>query len=853
MLFSIFNFAPARSGLASLPMNNKTAMIPERPIVGEHVRYRRLKTTTLVSAVALGLLGACFNAQALALGAVSVKSALGEPLRAEIEVPQISSEEAAGFKAAVASRQAFQAAGVEYTQAMIGVRVTLHRRASGEAYLRLEGDRPIIEPFLSIVIDAEWGNDGRITRDYTMLVDPPARSAPRVDVNPPRQQGARINPPTQTVAVPPPVETPRRAALASNANDQVTVQRGDTAMSIAKAFPIDGISLDQMLIALLRANPNAVINGNVNLMKAGAVLNMPTAEQAKSVSRQAARRAFVAQVHAFKDYRTGVAHNVRRVPDTSSGRSVSGSVQVRVPEESRASAPRDVVIVGGGSSAASNAEVAVAQSRQAQEQREREAELERTRKELEDLQKGAAVAAAQSALETPTASGGIQVPTGSVVPAPPAPPIPAASPAEEASTPTSVSTASTEQSASIASQATPSQPAPASAPQPPKLGRPASGPSLIERLSDNALPLAGGAILVLVLAALGFYRWRQGRQSRFSLNSSFSESRLQPDSFFGASGGQRIDTRTGESSAGTGNASSLMYSPSQIDAAGDVDPVAEADVYLAYGRDQQAEEILKEALRTHPGRISIHRKLAEIYARRRDAHALQNIAVEAYDMAHGSGPDWQAIVALGNELDPDNPLYKQDGAPAIPSALASATSPVRGGFGADTQPQSEAPEDHASTHNADWMSTPAVPPSGSTEVDLELDEAPAADAGPNTVPALGEDSDMIDLNLDMDLTPPDATAPASVTDKSKADNDSGMIEFDMSALSVDPDSRSDDNAQAKQPPDTVNDPLNIKLALAQEFHTIGDHEGARSLIKEVIAEATGSLKERAERFLAELG
>jgi pilus assembly protein FimV len=114
-----------------------------------------------------------------------------------------------------------------------------------------------------------------------------------------------------------------------------------------------------------------------------------------------------------------------------------------------------------------------------------------------------------------------------------------------------------------------------------------------------------------------------------------------------------------------------------------VDPVAEADVYLAYGRDLQAEEILKEALLTHPGRISVHRKLAEIYAKRRDARALDAIATEAHALTQGDGPDWQAIVSLGAELDPNNPMYKPGGKP-IPKVASTGT---RRQFGADTEPQ----------------------------------------------------------------------------------------------------------------------------------------------------------------------
>ncbi|MCB2034587.1 MAG: fimbrial protein FimV, partial [Ottowia sp.] len=106
-----------------------------------------------------------------------VKSYLGEPLRAEIEIPEISSEEAAAFQAKVASPQAFQAAGVAYTAALNGAQVSLHRRPNGQAYLRVVGTRPVNEPFLGVVIEANWGS-GRVVRDYTMLVDPPGRGAP---------------------------------------------------------------------------------------------------------------------------------------------------------------------------------------------------------------------------------------------------------------------------------------------------------------------------------------------------------------------------------------------------------------------------------------------------------------------------------------------------------------------------------------------------------------------------------------------------------------------------------------------------------------------------------------------------
>ena len=114
-------------------------------------------------------------------------------------------------------------------------------------------------------------------------------------------------------------------------------------------------------------------------------------------------------------------------------------------------------------------------------------------------------------------------------------------------------------------------------------------PGFLAGLIDEPL-IPGAALLLLLLLGYGGYRVAQNRRANAGVDSSFLESKLQPDSFFGASGGQRVDTAGNDSSTG----SSMAYSPSQLDAGGDVDPVAEADVYLAYGRDLQAEEILKE-------------------------------------------------------------------------------------------------------------------------------------------------------------------------------------------------------------------------------------------------------------------
>lgn len=296
------------------------------------------KQKTLAAAATLALAGLSLDVSAFALGAVTVHSHLGEPLRAEIEVPQISEAEAKTLQATLASPQAFQAAGVEYNPAVVGVRVTLHQRKNGQSYLRLVGTRPVNEPFLGIVIESSWSN-GRVVRDYTMLIDPadPGKrqtaEANQAQTSASKNGGAKPAVAEQvTSARPSKANRSSRTAAASGDGETVTVRRGDTAYGLVASITPQGISLDQMLVALQRANPHAFIRGNVNLLKAGAVVTLPTEEQASAITRSAARRAVVAQSRDFHAYRSGLASHAPRTATASAGRSDSGAVQAHVQE-----------------------------------------------------------------------------------------------------------------------------------------------------------------------------------------------------------------------------------------------------------------------------------------------------------------------------------------------------------------------------------------------------------------------------------------------------------------------------------------------------------------------------------------
>lgn len=918
-------------------------------------------------ALVLGLTALLPQAQALSLGRLTVQSALGEPLKAEIDIPELNAAEASSLRIGLASADVYRAAGVDFNAALVNTEITLARRPNGQAYLRIGNARLVSEPYLDLILEASWAS-GRIVRDYTMLFDPPNLRAPKPTLlaptvaavtapttattpRPSAPAPAVASTPASATATPvtrnetatpstalPPAPAPRSAARTPTpapasskaqpaprpappqSSDSVAVKRGDTAGRIAGANKPAAATLEQMLVAMLRANPDAFLGNNVNRLKAGAVLDLPDAAQTQAVPAAQARQLIAAQSRDFNAFRQRLAAAAPSVAAQGSSRQASGSIQTEIADQRPAAVAADQLKLSKGSVAPAGAaqpEQKIAQARQTKEATDRAAELTRN---ITDLTKLGVTTPGQSTVEpaapapVPAAAAVATAPTEAATSTPaPAEPAVAAEPtppAEPAAAPSEPTTAPT-------TPEPPAAPVPVAAAEPaPPAPPPAEEPGLLDAVLDNPLvvPAAGG--LIALLLGLGVYRLRQ-RKKNMSVDSSYLESRLQPDSFFGVSGGQNIDTAE---AAQTG--SSLMYSPSQLDVGGDVDPVAEADVYLAYGRDLQAEEILKEAMRVTPKRVAIHTKMLEIYAKRRDIKSFEVLASEVYALTQGTGPDWGHACALGQELDPANPLYQPGGHPAQLTSAATVLQDSSPGM-ANTQPfdlssfdtsqaapeapsavdldldfsidapaaspTTEAPAlddkhgDNALSFDLDLHAAPDDRPTATSSAEtetpsFELDSldlsfdlpatpaaatpTPAAAATPSPSSADANGLGDLDLGLDFDLapepqdlapTPP--TKPTPTAPGAPAAASDGMLDFDMA-----------DMADMALDLDTLSaddsgnfddipdgDPLETKLSLAAEFLAIGDQEGARSLAEEVQEEATGPLKAKASAFLSNLG
>ncbi len=417
----------------------------------------------------------------------------------------------------------------------------------------------------------------------------------------------------------------------------------------------------------------------------------------------------------------------------------------------------------------------------------------------------------------------------------------AAIPAESASAPVPAPAAS-------APAHQPAAPQPASAPE-------EEGPGLMSQVMDYLPLIAGGSAAVLLgVAALLFVR-RRKRGTKAATEAAGA-------SILGAGTVGRV-AGVDEAGGNTFLADFTRTGMSGVDA-GEVDPIAEAEVYLAYGRDQQAEDILKDALAKDPTRHEVRLKLMEIYASRQDKAALEAQARELHAAVDGKGALWSRATAMGLSVDPTNPLYAGE---ASPAASVAAAAPVAAAAAmsidldselmgepeplpqeAFIEPESIAVEDDDPLRNALFGEPAVAEPAPAPDLDLEsLLAQPAPEPEP-PAEEQPEDKHMLDFDFNLDTPEPPPAAPAA-----QPESVDDAFDFDMSTLdSLGSPPASEPAAPSLAGMSLSDDPLSTKLDLARVYLDMGDKEGAREVLEELAAEAQGSLKSEAEALLASL-
>lgn len=637
----------------------------------------KFKKRAAVLAVASCLSVVPWIAEAAGLGRITVFSGLGQPLRAELEIAA-NKDELVGMAARLAPSNAFSQAGIDYAGVLRDLRFSVEKRANGQHVVKVTSVRAINEPFLDFLVELNWSS-GRLVREYTFLLDPPeiankVSSAPVSTAEAKVVEILRGRDSTTRQAPPPAKLAPRQESAPSpkvvpeadkrSVTDTHVVKAGETLRKIAGENQYQGVSLEQMLVGLFQSNPDAFVGKNINRLKTGAILGIPEKSVVDAIPEAEAKKVYVAHASDWNAYRQKLAAGAAKAPAKaeSAGQVSSGKITAKVEEKTTpAEQAKDQVKVSRTETAGKAGAYAetdrIAKDKALQEAQSRLASLEKNVDELQKLLelKNKKLAELQQQVAKPVEPAKAVEPSK---PVEPVKPVEAAKPAEEVKPVEAPKEPETAKPVEEVKPVEPPKPVEVKPAEPPKPAVPppvpeVEEPGFLETLLGNPLTLlGGGGVLALLAGYFIVMRRRQQKGPSLETTTSPSLSSLGPNSVFRMTGGQSIDTANAP--VLTGDFS--QTGPGSIDT-DEVDPVAEADVYMAYGRDTQAEEILLEALQKDPQRTAIHAKLLEIYANRKSLKQFETLASELYAQTGGVGAEWEKVAELGAGLDPANPLY----------------------------------------------------------------------------------------------------------------------------------------------------------------------------------------------------
>lgn len=903
----------------------------------------------LVLAVAFGL---PLLAQAAGLGRLSVQSFLGQPLRAEIEIVSLLPGEESSLEARLATANAFAQAGIEFSPSLTTVRFEIVK-VSGRPVLRVTTRQPVNDPFLDILIELRWAT-GLLVREYTILLDPPdylpqpamaAGPAPRAEAPAPAAPAAPVAAApapapaaaapaasAAPVAAPAPTEAPatpiaeaakpearieeRPISAAPAAAEPMAkpaapeeatyeVKKGDTLGKIALQYKPEGVTFNQMLIALQRANEDAFIRNNVNLVRAGKILNIPDREAIEAVEPADANRLISMQMADFAEYRMQLAATVAGMQAAAAPAERAGAGQITPQPAAPKPAPaKDQLKLsraeakkpGAPGARAAREDDLAARERALQEAQSRVGELEKNvadlqklmalkNQQLAELEKKAGAKSAPSAVaKAPEAPKPAPAPQAAkppeAKPAAPAPVKPAApaalgaKPAAETPKPLAEAPKPAAEAPKPAAKPAAVKPRPAPPPPPPE-------PSLLDEFLENPVALGGLGGVVLLLIGYGAWAWQRKKKSI----NKFQDSVMGAAAASAAAAASSTPPVSGPASVSQASVSQSAVGGMETD---DVDPIAEADVYMAYGRDAQAEEILKEALQKDGNRIAVHVKLLEIYAGRRDARSFEQTALKLKNLTNGTGADWDKAAALGRSIDPGNGLYgggNEAAAPVVPLAAAAAAPAPSVDFDIGGQSVGNAAAAPAPALDLDLggASVPAAEksdfsPGGTLIIDQEETKAASSgldfDLGATSSAPNRQGADTTALNFELPGAAPAAPAAAEPGAPAPAQS-SGGLDFDLNlgggetkaeptapaaapamdlaAITLDLGTPGEAPAASPSAADPKWQEVATKLDLAKAYEEMGDKDGARELLNEVVREGDAAQQGQAQQMLSKLG
>ena len=887
------------------------------------------------------------GANALGVGEIKLHSALNQSLKADIPLITSASDSVSEVRVNLASPSAFAKAGLERPFYLSGLKFKTVNKG-GHVYVRVTSRDVIREPFLNFLVDVSWPQ-GRMLREFTVLLDPPvtvnkksvsAHSAPIVKSTTVTQPLYKVDDASNYGFTARRATNPR-PAIKSNykSGDFVKVERNDTLWGIAKRVNRSGsVSDEQMIVALYESNPQAFFKKNMNALKAGARLKIPQQEVlASSTKRQA-----IGEIKAQYDAWTGqVADQSQTDSDNPAAASSAdptkqprSQLKLVAPSEKSDAAGKSVGSAPGVKSNKADVAIEMAET-VSQENEELRSRLQQVEEQLAMMQR--LIALKDKQLHTlQSKSGGIvaddqldaseevmdvvaddkssESPSASTS----ADQAPISTVENQVSKTDNVTDQTAEQGTVAATtdsekvvedpvvpvdrQIFENKAAPVAKPV---VQRPEPEPvvqedDLLSQIFSEPMYLAlGGGGIVL----LGIFAWMLSRR-KISTDQLESESLLHEsvddDETEAVSVTPEAEKSGSVAEISTVAESSFLseFTPSDFDALetehDEVDPVSEADVYLAYGRYQQAEDLIRSAIENYPDRDECKLKLFEIHYATEDKAAFEAYAEELSSMKNENPDFWSKVVEMGRELCPQNPVFGGTGSnvldqsdndvsidaiePEDPATLAkSIETPLEGldsqdefatdqtdeiDLGIDMELGSSAIDDDGMDFGLDKASDSddtirmddAEDDADNTDVSLEFDASvssaedvfaetadESASADGSTIDGQAESNDL-EFGGGLDL-PVDEEAPVH-----SMENDDNSLDFDLDFASSSMEEGVDGD------PGSVSDfadsdEIETKLDLAKAYVEMDDQDSARDILTEILAEGNDEQKTEAQALV----
>lgn len=940
------------------------------------------------------------GANALGVGEIRLHSALNQVLDADIPLIASSGEADSGIRVNLASPGAFAKAGLDRPYYLSGLRFTPVKKGN-QVVVKVTSRDVIREPFLNFLVEVNWPQ-GRMLREFTVLLDPPATfktpaspsvSVPvtgsttvtrsRYPVDAPSNYGFKsVNKAANRPAAPSPSQPP----------SHVRSRRNDTLWGVAsRANRGRGVSQEQMMIALYEANPDAFYKKNVNALKAGHRLKVPSADELKKYTRREALAEFNRQNAAWRGKTDSTP--ARTVADSktsksaaapTSTKSASGTSGLKLVSPAKGETVSGKVSSSTGKASGAGADLALEMaetvSQENDELRERMKLVEQQLAKMQELlalkdKQLAALAAKntggaeprvvdleQQGTETTesatVAADPVSAPDAGVSSAAGAAPVseaaeilPVAEPATETSqpvvesveadtqidvaadesAPTELASEVVEEISAITpaetaegvvtqpeagpvpdlSEAVPANPVTASsdsATSPAPAVADDSGaasadePGFLAEMLDQPYYIAAAGGVVFLFALIGWMMIRRRNNIAMVEAESILSAEESVREVAEENAGADVNPGSNADEIGVVAESSFLseFTPSDFDALetehDDVDPVSEADVYLAYGRYQQAEDLIRNAIENYPDRDECKLKLLEIHYATEDKDSFASYAGELVSMKTENPDFWAKVMEMGREICPQNALFAEQGGSSFGPDITDDAGMIEGTESVDLEQQS-APFEHIDDSIADdspqeqeanfgfnveipgesdgdedtraaagqfeseavvqtldldgaedsamgqEIEFPGVSVDDSSVIEDDTGDAPAE----GLTGTVGEETGVMDFNMSTEAAAVESSEPVSVEHEN-------TLDFDMdfgSAGAVDSGAQS----EPSEPTDvdvydlTDMDEIETKLDLAKAYVEMDDQDSARDILSEILDQGTDEQKIEAQALV----